>query len=66
LFLQVADGAFMRRSWGRVRFSWKSRRISGPPSPALVEKDFQVVKALAAIAALETGPLQLVFGGGTA
>jgi predicted nucleotidyltransferase component of viral defense system len=38
----------------------------GLPSPALVEKDFHVVKALAAIAAVETAPLQLVFGGGTA
>lgn len=36
------------------------------PSPAIVEKDFHVVKALAAVAALETEPLQLVFGGGTA
>lgn len=38
----------------------------GLPSPALVEKDFHVVKALAAIAATDTGPLRLVFGGGTA
>jgi hypothetical protein len=40
----------------------------GLPSPALVEKDFYVVKALAAIAAVETEalPLRLVFGGGTA
>lgn len=38
----------------------------GLPSPALVEKDFYVVKALAAVAAVETAPLQLVFGGGTA
>lgn len=40
----------------------------GLPSPALVEKDFYVVKALAAIAAveLEPLPLRLVFGGGTA
>jgi predicted nucleotidyltransferase component of viral defense system len=38
------------------------------PSPALVEKDFYVVKALAAIAGveLETLHLRLVFGGGTA
>jgi len=38
------------------------------PSPALVEKDFYVVKALAAIAAVEREPLhlRLVFGGGTA
>ena len=36
----------------------------GLPSPALVEKDFHVVKALAAIAAIETAPLGLVFGGG--
>lgn len=38
----------------------------GLPSPALVEKDFHVVKALAAIAALDLSPFQLVFGGGTA
>ena len=38
----------------------------GLPSPALVEKDFYVVKALTAIAATETAPLRLVFGGGTA
>ena len=38
----------------------------GLPSTALVEKDFHVVKALAAIAAVQTPPLQLVFGGGTA
>jgi len=38
------------------------------PSPALVEKDFYVVKALAAIAAVdkETLHVRLVFGGGTA
>jgi predicted nucleotidyltransferase component of viral defense system len=40
----------------------------GLPSPALVEKDFYVVRALAAIAAvgMEGLPLRLVFGGGTA
>jgi predicted nucleotidyltransferase component of viral defense system len=38
----------------------------GLPSPALVEKDLYVVRALAAIAAIETAPLRLVFGGGTA
>jgi Nucleotidyl transferase AbiEii toxin, Type IV TA system len=38
----------------------------GLPSPALVEKDFHVVRALAAIAALDAAPLRLVFGGGTA
>ena len=36
------------------------------PSPALVEKDWYVVKALAAISAAETGPFRLVFSGGTA
>ena len=38
------------------------------PSPALVEKDFHVVKALAAIAAVDMQSLhvRLVFGGGTA
>jgi predicted nucleotidyltransferase component of viral defense system len=38
----------------------------GLPSPMLVEKDWHVVQALAAIAAADTGPLRLVFGGGTA
>jgi predicted nucleotidyltransferase component of viral defense system len=38
----------------------------GLPSAALVEKDWYVVKALAAITAADTAPLQLVFGGGTA
>lgn len=36
------------------------------PSPALVEKDWYVVRALAAINATDTGPFRLVFGGGTA
>ncbi len=36
------------------------------PGPALVEKDWHVVKALAAIAAVDTGDFRLVFGGGTA
>ena len=38
----------------------------GLPSPALVEKDWYVVKALAAISQTETAPFRLVFGGGTA
>jgi predicted nucleotidyltransferase component of viral defense system len=38
----------------------------GLPSPALVEKDWYVVKVLQAIARLDTAPLLLVFGGGTA
>ncbi len=38
----------------------------GLPGPALVEKDWYVVKALAAIAAVDTGEFRLVFGGGTA
>ncbi len=38
----------------------------GLPSAALVEKDWYVVKALAAIAAADTTPFRLVFGGGTA
>ena len=36
------------------------------PSPALVEKDWYVVRALAAIAAADIAPLRVVFGGGTA
>ena len=38
----------------------------GLPSPALVEKDWHVVKALAAISTKDTAPFRLVFGGGTA
>jgi predicted nucleotidyltransferase component of viral defense system len=38
----------------------------GLPTSSLVEKDWYVVKALAAIAAVDTGDLRLVFGGGTA
>jgi predicted nucleotidyltransferase component of viral defense system len=38
----------------------------GLPSPALVEKDWHVVKALAAITAADISPFRLVFGGGTA
>lgn len=38
----------------------------GLPGPALVEKDWYVVKALAAIAAVDAGEFRLVFGGGTA
>lgn len=38
----------------------------GLPSPALVEKDWHVVKALSAISAANTAPFRLVFGGGTA
>lgn len=36
------------------------------PSPALVEKDWYVVQALAAVQRADTGPFRLVFGGGTA
>jgi predicted nucleotidyltransferase component of viral defense system len=38
----------------------------GLPSPALIEKDWHVVQALAAITAANTAPFWLVFGGGTA
>jgi len=38
----------------------------GLPSPALVEKDWHVIKALAAIIAVDTRPFRLIFGGGTA
>jgi len=38
----------------------------GLPSPALVEKDWYVVKALRALSAAKTSPARLVFGGGTA
>ena len=42
------------------------RRHFRLPDEALVEKDWFVVRALAAIAAAEPGPFQLVFQGGTA
>src|ERR1035437_8696890 len=38
----------------------------GLPSQALVEEDWYVVKALAAIVAVDAAPFRLVFGGGTA
>ncbi len=38
----------------------------GLPSPALVEKDWYVVQALAALLAADIGPFVLAFGGGTA
>lgn len=38
----------------------------GLPSAALVEKDWYVVRALAALAQADIAPLRLVFGGGTA
>lgn len=38
----------------------------GLPSAALVEKDWYVVKALAAINSIQITPLRLIFGGGTA
>ena len=36
------------------------------PSVALVEKDLHVVRAIAALAAIDAAPFSLVFGGGTA
>jgi Nucleotidyl transferase AbiEii toxin, Type IV TA system len=50
----------------RLRELLEVQAYFGLPSPALVEKDFYVVKALAAIAAINPAPLRLVFGGGTA
>ena len=38
----------------------------GLPSAALVEKDWRVVRALAALVQADIAPLRLVFGGGTA
>ena len=38
----------------------------GLPSPALVEKDWYVAQALAAITSVQMAPFRLVFGGGTA
>ena len=42
------------------------QRYFGLPSAALVEKDWYVVRALAAITALDVAPFRLVFSGGTA
>ncbi len=42
------------------------QRYFNLPSPALVEKDWYVVRALAAITRVEAAPFQFVFGGGTA
>jgi Nucleotidyl transferase AbiEii toxin, Type IV TA system len=50
----------------RLRELLEVQAYFGLPSPALVEKDFYVVKALAAIAAIDSAPLRLVFSGGTA
>ena len=44
----------------------ETQEYFGLPSPALVEKDWYVVKALAAIVAVDVAPFRLVFGGGTA
>jgi hypothetical protein len=73
-------GRFRRRlSYGRNTLALERRRMEydaaalrsvqehiGSPDPALVEKDFHILKALEAIAAIDTAPLRLVFGGGTA
>lgn len=49
------------RSWRlsdeRLRELLEVQAYFGLPSPALVEKDFYVVKALAALAAINTSPL---------
>jgi hypothetical protein len=42
------------------------RRLFRLPDEALVEKDWFVVKALAAIGAADKGPFQLILQGGTA
>jgi hypothetical protein len=42
------------------------QKLIGLPSPALVEKDWYVVKAISAIAKINVEPFQLVFSGGTA
>lgn len=44
----------------------ETQEFFGLPSPALVEKDWHVVHALAAIHDVEVDGLKLVFGGGTA
>jgi predicted nucleotidyltransferase component of viral defense system len=44
----------------------ETQEYFGLPSPGLVEKDWHVVRALAAIAAVDAGEFRLVFGGGTA
>jgi hypothetical protein len=42
------------------------QRHFGLPDPALVEKDWLVATALAAIVAADKGPFRLIFQGGTA
>jgi predicted nucleotidyltransferase component of viral defense system len=58
------------RSWclsdDALRQLLEVQEYFGLPTPALVEKDFQVVRALTAIAAADVAPFRLVFGGGTA
>ena len=44
----------------------RSRLIFRLPSVGLVEKDLHVVRAIAALAAIDAAPFALVFGGGTA
>jgi hypothetical protein len=46
----------------RLREMLEVQAYFGLPSLALVEKDFYLVKALAAIAAIDSAPLRLVFG----
>nr|WP_294560811.1 hypothetical protein [uncultured Rhodopila sp.] len=42
------------------------REVQELPSVGLVEKDLYVVKAIAALAAIDAAPFTLVAGGGTA
>jgi hypothetical protein len=42
------------------------RKHFGLPSEALVEKDWQVVKAIAAVASVDASPFRIIFSGGTA
>lgn len=44
----------------------EAQRHFGLPSPALVEKDWYVVKAIAAVASVDASPFQIIFAGGTA
>jgi Nucleotidyl transferase AbiEii toxin, Type IV TA system len=37
----------------------------GLPSLALVQKDWRVIRAMQAVASVETGPFKLIFAGGT-
>ena len=48
------------------RCGWRSQAFFRLPGVGLVEKDLHVVRAIAALAAVDAAPFTLIFGGGTA